>query len=88
MKISDIFDLDRRIAFVGEIAGDDKLIRPCDCELLIPGHTPIDLRIDGEDLLCPIPPSGRALRAVSTSWRGDLALIRSAPGRCELRSVN
>ena len=85
MKVQDVFLLTDRTVFVGEVTGA-KLIRACDCELLIAGASPASFRIDGEDFLCPIPP-GRLWRAISTSASVDVALVRKSLGNCEVKAV-
>ena len=86
MKVQDVFPLTARTVFVGEVIGEPKVIRACDCELLIAGSSPASFRIDGEDFLCPIPPD-RVWRAISTSDPVDVALVRKSLGNCEVRAV-
>jgi hypothetical protein len=86
MKVQDVFPLASRTVFVGEVTGAPKLIKGCECELVIAGSPPTNLRIDGEDFLCPIPPDP-LWRAISTSDPVEVALIRKSLGSCEVRAV-
>jgi hypothetical protein len=87
MKVQDVFPLTGRTVFVGEVTGGPKIIRACECELVIAGSSPARLRIDGEDLLCPIPPD-RVWRAISTSDSVDVALVRKSLGNCEVKAID
>jgi hypothetical protein len=86
MKVQDVFPLTGRTVLVGEVNGSPKIIRACDCELVIAGSSPASFRIDGEDLLCPIPPD-RVWRAISTSDAVDVDLVRRSLGNCEVRAI-
>ena len=71
MTVVDTFHLqDGRTIFVGPIETEAKVIRPCDCEVLVGDEVKASLRIDGEE----IPMEKKApYRAISTSQRLDLA---------------
>ncbi len=82
MPIVDVFPLARgRTIFVGPVTGPEYL-GACECELLIDERRVSQLKLEGE---WTEPPKDSRWRAVSTTDRVDVELIRQSAGRCRLR---
>jgi hypothetical protein len=77
MRVRDVFAFsDGRTVFAGEIAVGPAYILETDCDLVIDGRKAAGFRIEGEML--PLRKRAVHLRAISTTWKLDLDLVRSS----------
>jgi hypothetical protein len=77
MRVRDVFTLsDGRTVFAGEIADGPDYVSESDCDLVIDGRKAAGFRIEGE--MFPLRKRAVHLRAISTTWKLDLDLVRSS----------
>lgn len=85
MLIEEIFNFqDGRTVFIGSIAGDEKFIKECDCEILIDGQFFSKIHIEGEMLPCN---SKSKLRSISTVNKIDVSKLPYKSKSVKLRYV-
>jgi hypothetical protein len=87
MIVMDVFAFtDGRSVFVGEISQGPKIIRACNCELLVAGVPVAEFRIEGE--MIPLRREKKNNhRVVSTVEKVNLDLVRRSKEQCKLRCV-
>jgi hypothetical protein len=86
MLVKEIFNFqDGRTVFVGDISGDDKFIRECDCEIFIDDILFSTVHIEGEMLPCN---TNSKLRSISTTSKIDTSKLpykyKSVKIRCSI----
>lgn len=84
------FFQDGRVVFAGHIqfSGPEKVIRECDCEIILDNQVKADLRIEGEMRPLGWPGEVSSTRALSTTDPIDLVALGLERGCFTLRCKN